>query len=498
MIRPFVAAALSAVASFSLTVSDIRPYVDDRLWTQDLDSSRCSALLAELGSEVTDILDAYDANGYLEPALFTIGITGHWLLFGNPGEEIQILSETLPFLPASLQNRLKTYLSARIRAKNPLNTGFYMVGNSTWGANPLTGNRRERYVIPTAPDPWPIAPNLWPSQSVPPEALYQVWRYCEATGDYAFASSNMSAIHSLASAVPAQPARYGEASGLIGYCRLMEHDGLTGDARYTAALNKIASGLTVGVNFSAFLDSSYGRCINKSGGHDWSFSVFHAFRVQPAVCVHFAPEIGRFLKEHALADVRKRVTENPAESTPGEPAAIESHWPQWYLFRGEYPPIGDYTEYIRTLYPSINWYYGENHTATPDNAFSLFMVHAYAYEEAGDTLLKYVDVPACRGDLYHISRLLGALRGFGSRIWCTADPGPVFAFEKAAPFPGIRPEAYETSLFRPDGRLVSRSLARSPQGLHRTLPSGVYILRIRPVIRGGFGRASVKRIVVIR
>lgn len=149
MNKPLAMAALSAIFSFSLTVSDIRPYVDDRLWTQDLDSTRCATALSELRAEVTDILDAYDANGYLEPALFTIGITGHWILFGNPGEEIQILSETLPFLPSALRSRLTNYLYSRIRAKNPLNTGFYMVGGNTWGANALTGNRRS--VMPSRP-----------------------------------------------------------------------------------------------------------------------------------------------------------------------------------------------------------------------------------------------------------------------------------------------------------------------------------------------------------
>jgi hypothetical protein len=272
----------------------------------------------------------------------------------------------------------------------------------------------------------------------------------------------MASIHSLGGAIPARPSRYGEISGAIGYCRILEQQGLSSDARHAAALDKIAAGLTGGINFSAFLDSSYGRSINKNGGHDWAFSVFHAFRSQPAVGIQFAPEIGRFLKDHALADVRKRVTFNADEATPGQPAAVESHWPQWYLFRGEYPPIGDYMDYISSIYPALSWHYGENHTATPDNAWALFMVHAYVYDEPGDTLLKVMDVPSCRGDLCHISRLTAALKGFGKKVWSVTDPGPFSSADLGVPAPLSLDARNAAALFSGSGKLLGRPVVGNP------------------------------------
>jgi hypothetical protein len=40
---------------------------------------------------------------------------------------------------------------------------------------------------------------------------------------------------------------------------MLEKFGMTGDATYNAALEKIRAGLNAGVNFSAFMDSSYQR-----------------------------------------------------------------------------------------------------------------------------------------------------------------------------------------------------------------------------------------------
>lgn len=193
--------------------------------------------------------------------------------------------------------------------------------------------------------------------------------------------------------------------------RLLERYGLTNDATRQAALDKIRAGLAAGANFSAFMDGAFQRHIGDRR-HDWAFLPFHFHRDSNAAGVFFAPEIGRFLAENSLADVRRRVTENPQEGQPGQPRAIERHRPYWFLYRGEYPPIG-----LRT------GRYGENHMVTPDTPWTLFMVHAYVYNEPGAVLEQYVDAPYVIGDLCHRQRIVGAIEGFGEKSWVPAGGG---------------------------------------------------------------------------
>jgi hypothetical protein len=198
----------------------------------------------------------------------------------------------------------------------------------------------------------------------------------------------------------------------IGFARLLEHYNLTGDADYTRAIAIVKNGLSAGQNFSAFLDASYSSFIMTTG-HDWAFTVFHYARQQNAVGILFAPEIGRFLREYALSDVQRRVSLNPNEGQAGQKNAIESSWPQWFLTRGEFPRISLWTSYL----------YGENHMVTPDTPWALFMIHAHVYEERGDALKRYLDVPYNIGDMCHLQRLVATIQSYGGRTW-SGNSGP--------------------------------------------------------------------------
>ncbi|HBY64525.1 MAG TPA: hypothetical protein DEH78_32295, partial [Solibacterales bacterium] len=405
-----------AAPAFAIDTAAARRYTTERRWVRQIDAAPSAALRAELEAHIVQWLDLAAASGTPKPLFLQIGITGGWIVFGNPGETASALAEALPHLTPGTQDRVKTFLRSFVRANDPTAMAFDHCAWG-WGACELTGVRREYYTLPTSPLPDPLNANVYPPPAVPAEALYMLWRYADRTGDWDFISTSTppsgerwNRIRTLFQSIPATPTRYGEVSGAIGYARMLERFNLSADASYNGAIAKVQAGLTAGTSFGAFLDASYARFL--IGTHDWAFTPFHYLRQPNAVGAHLAPEIGRFLRENALDAVRARVTANPNEGQPGQKYSIEAHWPEWYLYRGAYPPIELWTGH-----------YGENHMVAPDTPWALFLIHAFVYEEPGATLARYVDVPYGAADLFHIQRLAAAIEGYGTVAWSATDPG---------------------------------------------------------------------------
>lgn len=416
--RPIIVLCIFATLPASaVDAPTAQRYAAERLWVRGADGPATQDLRDELDREVLRMLDRAEAQGgHLKPIYYEIGITGSWILHGYPGEQAYVLAEALPFLPPATRTRLAAWLRREIRDYDPTVRGFEHC-EWGWGACEMTGNRREYFALPVSPNPDPLRPNVFPEPRVPPEGLYMIWRYADRTGDWDFISSTTppsgerwQRIQQIFAAIPATPTRYGEVAGAIGYARLLERFGLRQSTAYANALTRIQAGLTAGQNFDAFLTSAYTRWL--TGTHDWAFVPFHANRQQNAVTIHFAPEIGRFLREWALEAVRRRVSRNPQEGQPGQTPAIENHWPDWFAMRGVYPPISLWTGH-----------YGENHMVTPDTPWALFMIHAYVYEEAGAALRAYLDVPYAIGDLCHLQRLVATIQAHGEKLWSESEPG---------------------------------------------------------------------------
>ncbi len=404
-----------AVPCESVTTNDALRYVRERMWPIHPYHPAAADLREELDFEINRLLDLYDAGGHVEPAYFSIGITRSWILYGHPGEQAYILAEALPYLPTATQARVKTYLYNEVREYDPTLIGFEHC-SSGWGACEMTGNRREFFSIPTSPNPEPIEPNLWPAPAVPPEALYMIWKYCDATEDWAFISTNSPAsgerwnrMLTLFNAISNPPVRYGHIAAAIGMARILEHYGMTNGHPYTTALARVYSGMLAGTNFDAFLQRSYYDFI--LGNHDWAWTPFHYQRNENAVGAMLAPEIGRFLREFAYTSVYRRVTHNPLGGQDNEPYAVQDIWQSWYPTRGSYIPL-----------IALMGYYGENHMVTPDTPWALFMTHAWVYNESGPELRRWLDVPYCVGDLFHIQRLTATIAAYGGVVWSPVQP----------------------------------------------------------------------------
>ncbi|HMO03763.1 MAG TPA: hypothetical protein PKC67_03270 [Kiritimatiellia bacterium] len=410
-----LAGLLAAAPAAAFTTNDTARFVREKMWPLHPLHPDTADLREELEHEITRLLDRYDAGGHLEPAYFTIGITGSWILYGYPGEQAYILSDALPYLSTGLQARVKHYLAAEIRAYDPTSIAFEHC-DWGWGSCELAGNRRELFTIPTSPNPQPVTPNLWPPPTIPPEGLYMIWRYCDRTGDWPFISATSPAsgerwnrMLSMFQSIPDPPTRYGHIAAAIGMARILEHYGMTNGHPYTTAVSRVHVGLLAGTNFNLFANRSYTNFIG--GTHDWAWTPFHYQRTANAIGAMLAPEIGRFLREFAYTSVVRRVTANPLEGQPGEPYAIESVWQSWYLTRGAYVP----------LIPLMG-YYGENHMVTPDTPWALFMTHAWIYNESGPELRRWLDTPYSLGDLFHLQRLTATIAAHGGIAWSPAEP----------------------------------------------------------------------------
>ena len=463
----FCAAALAH--SFAQTTNDARRYVRERMWAVHPQHPDAADLREELEDEVTRLLDLYDAGGHVEPAFFMIGITRSWILYGYPGEQAYILADALPYLSTGTQARLKAYLFDEVRNYDPTQVGFEHCTDG-WGSCEMTGNRREYYPIPTSPNIDPLEPNLWPPPTVPHEGLYMIWRYCDASGDWAFISTNAPAsgprwarMTNLFNTIPNPPTRYGHIAAAIGMARILEHFGMTNGHPYTTALARVYSGLLAGTNFNAFLENSYSNFI--SGQHDWAWTPFHYQRTENAVGAMLAPEIGRFLREFAYTAVYSRVTANPAGPT-NQPYAVESIWQGWYLTRGHYVP----------LIPLMG-YYGENHMVTPDTPWALFMTHAWVYNETGPELRRWLDVPYCIGDLFHIQRLTATIAAHGGVVWSAVQP-PVMTMIDHAPnglvvgaSGGAEPYVVEASLDLSGWTPIATNIGPSISATNPVLPA---------------------------
>ena len=410
-----IAALFLASSALAISPEVASRFVAERLWVLDPFSAASADLREELEEEIARLLDRYDDGGPLRPAYFSVGITEGWALYGYPGEAAYILADALPYLSAAVRERLMSALYDWVRDADPTVVAFNHC-DWGWGSCELTGNRREFFPLPTSPTPDPLTPNLWPPPQVPVESLYMLWRYADATGDWDFLSETnppsgerWTRILNLFAAIPNPATRYGEVAAALGAARIFRHFGLTNDALYATALQRIEAGMLAGLDFDAFVDASYDAFLH--GTHDWAWTPFHYLRVNNAVGAMMAPEIGRFLGEFAGEAVHRRTTYNADEDQPDQTPAIESNWRGWFLTRGYYPPL-------------IPWmgYYGENHMVTPDTPWALFMTHAWVYGATGDALRAYLDVPYCVGDLFHLQRLTATIEAYGNPVWGSVQP----------------------------------------------------------------------------
>ena len=342
------------------------------------------ALKARLSQEIQKMLTA----GHLRPGYAN---HGHFDLpsqhqcgddlvdyFHHPAETLLTLLRALPHLPESMQPQVKAYLQNEFAAYPP-----YEYNHIGW----REGAAREAFDLP--PEVEAALVNLHPEAGNPgfvwgmnPYSLYALWQYAAWQNNVdlaqqllAEAQSSELLMESLTTvpntAVLARMPLVHNAyiAGYLGYLGMEQVAGQPESATMRSELERL---LRLRANqFSK--DSAYARAaLRDEGAYCRTLNVASNF-------MFLVPELGEYLREHALTKVQAALTE------------YESLAPYWFVSFAEEG-------------------FGENALTPLYDTQALFLAKAWILEEPGAELEKYLDVPAfARGDLFYIQKLVAAI-----------------------------------------------------------------------------------------
>lgn len=333
-----------------------------------------SALVDKLNEAVAEMVAA----GHLEPAYNENGIGATVYQFGNPAQTVYALSMALPYLNGELKAKTIGYLKQEMAAYPPL--------TMAWSDG--KGARREYHSLPESLQ----KPTLNVKPVVPDEAIYAVWAYCDATGDWDYAKAHAGEIEAIFKSAAGRFTRYGQILAAIGYARIM--DKLGDKAKAAAGSQTAVQMMEAGRDFKktlaaaekAFLQTS----IQGTEG-DWHIALFyfertpqgyHTYERAP-VGVFLAPELGEYMADQ-VPDARAFFQD------------LFQTYRAWPVVRGDMGGTHHST--------------GERAFFFIDQQFSAFMAQAYILKADPAVLTNAVDYPYCKGDLFYIQKLVEAIR----------------------------------------------------------------------------------------
>ena len=284
----------------------------------------------------------------------------------DPGELLYSLALAYPYLNATLKTKVKNYMVAEMTRYPPLS-------NLPWSSSPpptwlVQGTPRETYNVP-----FRSSLNNWPPPAPNISAIYALWLWSKNTGDWSYAQSHWSDVKSLFNARRGSILYYADIAGAIGFARLASHFGYTAD--YQAGLDTAVSAMQAGLDFNAFQQRAVNQYLESGGAPTgWYLPVFFGL----------TPEVGLYLREQFSGQPVNLI--NQKENTNNG-----VRW--WYLTRAGMQ--GENNEFSYLL-PSMAW--------------SHFLAHAYIIGDNQASLVKWIDRPWGRGDLYSIQKLVSAIQ----------------------------------------------------------------------------------------
>jgi hypothetical protein len=280
----------------------------------------------------------------------------------DPGELLLSVAMAYPYLDAPLQADLRAYMAGAFQRYPPLS-------NMPWSNQPWlkTGVARERYAVP-----FRASINNWPPPGASLQAIYALWLWSKATGDWSYAQARWADAKTLFAARRTSMTYYADIAGAIGYARLATQLGDTAAAAEGAAA--AASAMQAGLDFDAFVTRAEREYLDaRDQQTGWYLPAFFGL----------TPEVGMYLREH-LGDRARGLI---ADKQTGDGL----RW--WYLTRA-----GTHAEV------------GETSFVAPNAAWSHFLAQAYILGAPQGTLRQWLDRPWARGDLFSIQRLVATLQ----------------------------------------------------------------------------------------
>ena len=293
----------------------------------------------------------------------------------DPAELLYSLALAYPYLDAPLQAQVKAYIEAELER-------YPLLEDLPWGDASRDwlhqGAPRERYAVPMRGQL-----NNWPPPAAPITGLYALWLWSRNTGDWSYAQAHWPQARSLFNSRQGSlDTYYANLAGAFGYARLAQH---FGDSAAQAEASAAAlSALQAGLDFPARQQAAAAAYLDpRQRATGWYLPVFYGM----------TPEVGLYLREQTAGQARQHVLEREGGDS--------LRW--WYLTRA-----------------GVHAEEGETSYVAPIASWSHFLAHAYILGDTQEDLLRWLDRPWGRGDLYYIQKLaaaLGAPRSARSRTW---------------------------------------------------------------------------------
>lgn len=344
-----------------LDATAVKKYVAPPPAAKPSEDDLAAEIRTRLDAAVTELIDGHPW------ALFVVelGIAHEEKHFWRSSETMQAVAMTLPHLSPEVRKKAVAWLDRLFDEGVPLKQPVI-------GAE---GRRREYFDLsPALLERRVTRP---PQYSTDVADLYAVWAYAHYAGRWEKVLPDAAAILNGFRDSFSQPfqfdpdARDGNAvedlnrrmAGVIGYIRIAEKAGEQIDAQMAGHL--LAELATARVHY----EIADGRLQGKRSHH----ASFPRYR-------QLTPEIGRMLADHAGEHLARNLSD------------LKRELPGWYQAWGE-RLIG-----------------GENYVNPPGLARGMFLALAHGAGAKPQELIRYVDRPWCRADLYYIEKLTATLR----------------------------------------------------------------------------------------
>jgi hypothetical protein len=280
----------------------------------------------------------------------------------DPGELLYTLAAAYPYLDATLQISVTTYVEQAIARHPPLAPLPY--GGLTWLRQ---GTPRELYAVPFRAEL-----NSWPPPGVNLSVLYGLWLWSKNTGDWRYARTHWAEAKQLFEQASPAIRYYADIAGVIGFARLAAEIDGTESATYQQALTAAIRAMNEGLALELFRTRAVAEYPDpREQTTGWYLPVFFGM----------TPEVGLYLREQV---------EGAAELVWERESGNGLRW--WYMTRA-----GAHAEIGETSYTA------------PNAAWSYFLAHAYLLGDSQQILRSYLDRPWAKGDLFSLQKLVATI-----------------------------------------------------------------------------------------
>jgi len=352
------------------------PSFEEYVWETSTIRQPDAGVGKALRDELEKAVNQLASEGPFVPLYVNFGIGGRDFFFTSPADDIDALAGAYPHLTNETREKARRYVASLLQS--------HSLFSKTASYDLKQGRRREYHPVPLTDQPgyWEQAPKRLPFGN-----SYALWHWAEATGDRAIlekywgemGASFLEAKESFTRLNLERGERYGNLyiNSLIAFARTARLLGHDEDARFAA---KMAEDLLRRLVAAA-----------KRGASTPEDTLFCPIRAHYKCMGRFAyltPEIGRAYAENAADAVKQYL------------AFIDLTMPGWFIVNNEH-----------------QIHFAENYTDSPDLSESIFALRYYTGSLDPNILDQWIDIPWCKGDLYHISKLVLAIESFGKRFW---------------------------------------------------------------------------------